>query len=145
MCYSVDTVCFALYLVVEWVRGRVIGHGSSHNGNVGGATLRADGVHVIEPEVGELASHLVGRGRMEEPEKIAAVLDDFFSEKQTLAGKKVLRGWRHYHSIGPYTERHVRVPFAGIGRKELAHHRASNTKGVWPKKCFRMTPVITAG
>lgn len=33
------------------------------------ATLRADGVHVIEPEVGELASHLVGRGRMEEPEK----------------------------------------------------------------------------
>lgn len=71
------------------------------------ATLRADGVHVIEPEVGELASHLVGRGRMEEPEKIAAVLDDFFSEKQTLAGKKVLI------SAGPTYERIDPVRFIG--------------------------------
>lgn len=71
------------------------------------ATLRSDGVHVIEPEVGELASHLVGRGRMEEPEKIAAVLDAFFSEKQTLAGKKVLI------SAGPTYERIDPVRFIG--------------------------------
>ena len=51
-------------------------------------TLQADGVTVIEPEVGELASHLVGRGRMEEPEKIAAVLDTFFASGQTAEGQE---------------------------------------------------------
>ena len=39
------------------------------------ATLRADGVRIIEAASGELASHLTGKGRMEEPEKIVAVLD----------------------------------------------------------------------
>lgn len=45
------------------------------------AALRKDGVIVIEPETGELASHLVGRGRMEEPEKITEILNDFFAPK----------------------------------------------------------------
>ena len=55
-------------------------------------TLAADGVHIIEPAVGELASHLVGRGRMEEPENIAAAIDVFFSCRSdcSLAGKHVL-------------------------------------------------------
>lgn len=43
------------------------------------ATLRADGVTVIEPAEGELASHLSGRGRMEEPERIVEILERFFS------------------------------------------------------------------
>ena len=34
--------------------------------------LRSYGNHIIEPAEGELASHLVGKGRMEEPEEIAA-------------------------------------------------------------------------
>lgn len=51
--------------------------------------LRSYGCHIIEPAEGELASHLVGKGRMEEPEKIFAVLDDFFTPKD-LAGKRVL-------------------------------------------------------
>ncbi|MDE6437089.1 MAG: phosphopantothenoylcysteine decarboxylase, partial [Muribaculaceae bacterium] len=56
------------------------------------ATLAADGVHIIEPETGELASHLVGRGRMEEPEKIVEVLEAFFASRadRSLAGKKVM-------------------------------------------------------
>ena len=63
-------------------------------------TLRADGVHVIEPEVGELASHLVGRGRMEEPERIAGIIDDFFAPKDlSLSGKKVMI------TAGPTVER----------------------------------------
>ncbi|MDE5785743.1 MAG: bifunctional phosphopantothenoylcysteine decarboxylase/phosphopantothenate--cysteine ligase CoaBC, partial [Duncaniella sp.] len=54
--------------------------------------LRSYGNHIIEPESGFLASGLVGKGRMEEPEKIVEVLDRFFekNENQSLAGKKVL-------------------------------------------------------
>lgn len=40
--------------------------------------LRSYGNHIIEPGTGELASHLVGKGRMEEPENIIRVLDEFF-------------------------------------------------------------------
>lgn len=69
--------------------------------------LRADGVTVIEPETGELASHLVGRGRMEEPEKIAEVLNRFFAVGQSLLGKKVLI------TAGPTYERIDPVRFIG--------------------------------
>ena len=53
-------------------------------------TLKADGVSIIEPGAGELASHLVGKGRMEEPENIVKVLDEYFSQTEDLRGKKVL-------------------------------------------------------
>ena len=52
--------------------------------------LRSYGNHIIEPAEGELASHLVGKGRMEEPENIVKVLDDFFSADETMTGKRVL-------------------------------------------------------
>ena len=42
-------------------------------------TLRRHGVSIIEPGTGFLASHLEGKGRMEEPEKIVEVLEKFFS------------------------------------------------------------------
>ena len=42
--------------------------------------LRAYGNHIIEPTSGELASHLVGKGRMAEPESIVAQLEDFFKK-----------------------------------------------------------------
>lgn len=71
------------------------------------ATLAADGVHIIESETGELASGLSGRGRMEEPEKIAAVLADFFAASGPLAGKKVLV------TAGPTYERVDPVRFIG--------------------------------
>ena len=51
--------------------------------------LRSFGNHIIEPQSGFLASGLEGKGRMEEPEKIVAVLDDFFSPKD-LAGRRVM-------------------------------------------------------
>ena len=54
------------------------------------ALLRSYGNHIIEPAEGELASHLVGKGRMEEPENICKVLDEFFSRRADLAGKRVL-------------------------------------------------------
>ena len=43
--------------------------------------LRSYGNRIIEPATGELASHLVGKGRMEEPENIIRVLDEFFSSE----------------------------------------------------------------
>lgn len=54
------------------------------------ATLSRDGVGIIEPESGELASHLVGKGRMEEPEKIFEVIEKYFERDQSLNGKKVV-------------------------------------------------------
>jgi len=46
---------------------------------------------LIEPESGELASGLVGKGRMAEPENMLSFLSDFFrKDEQTLAGKTVL-------------------------------------------------------
>ncbi len=50
--------------------------------------LRQHGVHVVEPEDGELASGLVGKGRMAEPEEIAAYVGHLLCEKKkTLSGK----------------------------------------------------------
>ena len=44
----------------------------------------------IEPASGELASQLVGKGRMQEPEVIVSVLEDYFSKQSQLSKKKVL-------------------------------------------------------
>ncbi len=52
--------------------------------------LRSYGNHIIEPAEGELASHLVGKGRMEEPENIVKVLDQYFAVGEDLQGKHVL-------------------------------------------------------
>lgn len=48
------------------------------------------GNHIIESTEGELASGLVGKGRMEEPEKIFLSLQKFFENKERLKGKKIL-------------------------------------------------------
>lgn len=71
------------------------------------ASLAADGVRIIEPESGELASGLVGRGRMEEPGNIARILEEFFASSASLAGKKVLV------TAGPTYERIDPVRFIG--------------------------------
>jgi phosphopantothenoylcysteine decarboxylase/phosphopantothenate--cysteine ligase len=52
--------------------------------------LRSYGNHIIEAASGELASHLTGKGRMQEPEVIVSALEKFFAKKQRLIGKKVL-------------------------------------------------------
>lgn len=52
--------------------------------------IRSYGNAVIPVENGELASGLVGEGRMAEPESIVSWLTDFFLRKNELAGKKVL-------------------------------------------------------
>ena len=55
------------------------------------ALLQSFGNHLIPCEFGELASGLVGEGRMAEPERIVAQLAQFFfSKKALLKGKKLL-------------------------------------------------------
>ena len=69
--------------------------------------LRSYGNHIIEPGTGELASHLVGKGRMEEPENIIRVLDEFFASSDELSGKKVMI------TAGPTYEKIDPVRFIG--------------------------------
>lgn len=52
--------------------------------------LKGYGNHIIAPAYGELASGLVGTGRMAEPEEITEYLTTFFAAGTQLAGKKVL-------------------------------------------------------
>ncbi|EGT1570712.1 bifunctional phosphopantothenoylcysteine decarboxylase/phosphopantothenate--cysteine ligase CoaBC [Listeria monocytogenes] len=53
--------------------------------------LYTDGVRFIEPEEGYLACGYVGRGRLEEPEKIVLRIAEFFQEdKELLQSKNVL-------------------------------------------------------
>ena len=70
-------------------------------------TLRSYGNYIIEPGEGELASHLVGKGRMEEPEKIVEVLETFFAQQQDLKGKNILI------TAGPTYEKIDPVRFIG--------------------------------
>jgi phosphopantothenoylcysteine decarboxylase/phosphopantothenate--cysteine ligase len=53
-------------------------------------TLLSDGVSIIPATEGALASGLEGQGRMEEPENIAAYLNDFFLSERTLESKRIL-------------------------------------------------------
>lgn len=69
--------------------------------------LRSYGNIIIEPAEGELASHLVGKGRMEEPEEIARVLDRYFDSAASFAGKKILI------TAGPTYEKIDPVRFIG--------------------------------
>lgn len=69
--------------------------------------LRSYGNHIIEPTSGELASHLEGKGRMEEPDVIARVLDEYFEQQNDLKGKKILI------TAGPTYEKIDPVRFIG--------------------------------
>ncbi len=56
----------------------------------------------IEPTSGELASGLVGKGRMEEPEVISELIESYFSKNQDYKGRKVIvTAGPTYESIDP--------------------------------------------
>ena len=54
------------------------------------AMLQKDGVKIIPVEKGELASGLVGEGRMAEPETIFQSIVDFFQAEKDLEGQTIL-------------------------------------------------------
>ena len=71
-------------------------------------TLRSYGNHIIEPASGELASHLVGKGRMEEPDNIIRHLEEYFASKEgDLKDKTILI------TTGPTYEKIDPVRFIG--------------------------------
>ncbi len=71
--------------------------------------IRSYGNHIIPVAHGELASGLVGEGRMAEPEQIIAHLDRFFAE----AGNQPLKGTKALVTAGPTYERIDPVRFIG--------------------------------
>lgn len=71
------------------------------------AKLRGFGHLILEPETGELASGLMGKGRMMEPEQIVDAVIRFFNPEQDLAGVQVLV------TAGPTYERLDPVRFIG--------------------------------
>ena len=72
--------------------------------------LKSYGNHIIEPGTGFLASHLEGKGRMEEPEQIVKVLDAYFDEAD---GSGDLTGKRIMITAGPTYEKIDPVRFIG--------------------------------
>ena len=52
--------------------------------------LQKDDVMIIEPVTGELASGLIGKGRMEEPEIIVEKVIEFFGEKKNCLTNNIL-------------------------------------------------------
>lgn len=69
--------------------------------------LKSYGNLIIEPENGELASGLIGKGRMEEPDQIVSFMSRFFAADARYAGKKVLV------TAGPTYEKIDPVRFIG--------------------------------
>jgi phosphopantothenoylcysteine decarboxylase/phosphopantothenate--cysteine ligase len=73
--------------------------------------LKSYGNHFIGVGTGELASGLIGEGRMEEPEKIITILSDFFGSKKKR--KTFLKGKKILISAGPTYEAIDPVRFIG--------------------------------
>ena len=69
--------------------------------------LQSFGNIIIEPESWELASGLIGKGRMEEPERIVAFIADYFARQEDFKGKKVVV------TAGPTYEKIDPVRFIG--------------------------------
>lgn len=64
-------------------------------------TLKSFGNIIIEPASGQLASGLDGKGRMEEPENIVRILNDFFVTKDMKAKKILITAGPTYEKIDP--------------------------------------------
>ena len=85
-------------------------------------TLLSYGNQIIEPASGFLASGLMGKGRMEDPEKIVAYIDHYFDEKaeasinqedRICATSQDLKGKRILITAGPTYEKIDPVRFIG--------------------------------
>ena len=69
--------------------------------------LLSYGNEINEPVSGKLASQLIGKGRMEEPENIFAFMQKWFEEENSLSKKKIII------TAGPTYERIDPVRFIG--------------------------------
>lgn len=109
------------------------------------ATLESDGVRIVEAENGELASHLVGKGRMAEPEHIVEALQRMLEEETLHKGtenpvgnviSQPLKGKRVLITAGPTRERIDPVRYIsnfstgrmGVALAEEAARRGADVK-----------------
>lgn len=109
------------------------------------ATLESDGVRIVEAENGELASHLVGKGRMAEPEHIVEALQRMLEEATQHKGTEnpvgniitqPLKGKRVLITAGPTRERIDPVRYIsnfstgrmGVALAEEAARRGADVK-----------------
>jgi phosphopantothenoylcysteine decarboxylase / phosphopantothenate---cysteine ligase len=115
--------------------------------------LKKFGNILIEPDEGELASGLYGAGRMQEPEKIAEILSEFFKKKKDFEGQKVLiTAGPTYESIDPvrYIGNHSSGKMGYALAEEFAERGAivDLVSGPVSVKAFhkniRITPVTSA-
>jgi len=107
--------------------------------------LESYGNKQIKPSYGELASGLVGEGRMAEPEEIVAFLQNQFSLKLPLKGKKVLiTAGPTYESIDPvrFIGNHSSGKMGFAMAEELARNGASVTLVSGPSAQILHTPSI---
>ena len=72
--------------------------------------LKADGVIIVEPQSGFLASGLTGKGRMEEPERIVEAAERYFASVEAAMD---LKGVKVLVSAGPTYENIDPVRFIG--------------------------------
>ena len=106
-----DNLLMAVYLsatcpvVVAPAMDEDMWHHSTTKNNL--ETLSTSGNHIIPVDNGELASGLVGEGRMAEPESIVSWLNSFFLHENELSGKKILI------TAGPTYEKIDPVRFIG--------------------------------
>ncbi|MGB0934070.1 MAG: bifunctional phosphopantothenoylcysteine decarboxylase/phosphopantothenate--cysteine ligase CoaBC [Lishizhenia sp.] len=108
--------------------------------------LEKDGVQLIPAQSGELASGLVGKGRMTEPEDILHFLENHFKKQTSLSGKKYLI------TAGPTYEQIDPVRFIGnhsTGKmglalaKSLLERGANVTVVLGPTKEYLEHPNLT--
>jgi phosphopantothenoylcysteine decarboxylase / phosphopantothenate---cysteine ligase len=116
-------------------------------------TLRENGNIVLDVAHGELASGLIGQGRMSEPEEIVAAIEHFFQTADQLKGKKALvTAGPTYEAIDPvrFIGNHSSGKMGYAIAEELAKRGADVTLVSGPvsikskNKNLKLIPVNTA-
>jgi phosphopantothenoylcysteine decarboxylase/phosphopantothenate--cysteine ligase len=129
-----DNILLAIYLsatcpiVVAPAMDEDMWHHQAVQNNI--KKLKSFGNHILPVNNGELASGLIGEGRMAEPKEIVDYLNNYFSQSQDLKGKKILV------TAGPTYEAIDPVRFIG--------NRSSGKMGVAiARECFKRGANVT--
>ena len=99
--------------------------------------LESYGDHIIDVGDGELASGLVGKGRLAEPDDIVLQLSHFFTQKSDLTSKKVMiTAGPTYEAIDPvrFIGNHSSGKMGVALAKECAHRGAQVTLILGPSR-----------
>lgn len=108
-------------------------------------TLVKRGVKIIDPNSGELASGLEGKGRMAEPDEIVKSLTEMFSEKGNMKGLKVLvNAGPTREAIDPvrYISNHSTGKMGYAIAAEFANRGAEVTLVSGPVESQKVHPVV---